>query len=130
MYDLELRADAVQARDLTHQQAMPRIAPLRLGSDLLWSDGRWGARFGLVHARAQNSVPEGQRTTGGYTLWNAGMNYHVHVGPTHWLWFARIDNLTNQVAYSATSILRQSLSEDRVPPLPGRSLRVGVQASF
>ena len=135
VWDIEARADAVQARDLTHAQPMPRIAPMRMGSDLLWANDAWGARFGFVHAWAQNQVPQdaliGQRTTPSYTLWNAGLNYHTHTGPTHWMWFARLDNLTNQVAYNATSILRQSLQDvDRIPPLAGRSLRVGVQASF
>lgn len=134
-WDLEARADAVQARDLTHGQPMPRIAPMRLGSDLLWAKEAWGARLGFVHAWAQNNVPQdalvSQRTTPGYTLWNAGLNYHTHVGRTHWMWFARLDNLTNQVAYASTSILRQSLQdENRIPPMAGRSIRLGVQASF
>lgn len=134
-WDWEARADAVQARDLTHAQPMPRIAPMRLGSDVLWAREAWGARVGFVRAWAQNQVPQdalaANRTTPGYTLWNASMNYHTHTGRTHWMWFARLDNLTNQVAYSSTSILRQSLQdESRIPPLAGRSLRVGVQASF
>lgn len=134
-WDIETRADAVQARDVTHAQPMPRIAPMRLGTDVLWAQDAWGARFGFTHAWAQNDVPQtvsvSQRTTPGYTLWNAGLNYHTHVGPTHWMWFARLDNLTNREAYASTSILRQSLQdENRIPPLAGRSLRVGVQASF
>ena len=134
-WDIEARADAVQARDLTHGQPMPRIAPMRLGADVLWAKEAWGARFGFTHAWAQNDVPQSalvsQRTTPGYTLWNAGLNYHTHVGRTHWMWFARLDNLTNQVAYASTSILRQSLqNENRIPPMAGRSVRVGVQASF
>jgi iron complex outermembrane receptor protein len=134
-WDIESRADAVQARDLTHGQPMPRIAPMRFGSDVLWAQQAWGARFGFVHAWAQNDVPTDalmpERTTPGYTLWNAGLNYHTHVGATHWMWFARLDNLTNQVAYASTSILRQSLQdENRIPPMAGRSVRVGVQASF
>ena len=134
-WDIEARADAVQARDLTHGQPMPRIAPMRFGADVLWAKDAWGARLGFTHAWAQNDVPQSalvtQRTTPGYTLWNAGLNYHTHVGRTHWMWFARLDNLTNQLAYASTSILRQSLqNENRIPPMAGRSLRVGVQASF
>ena len=128
--DLELRADGVQAQDLTHDQPLPRIAPLRVGGDLLWSREGWGARLGLTHAMAQNRVPEGQRSTPGHTLWSLGLNHHTHRGRLHWLWFARLDNLTNQTAYAATSILRQTLAAERVPPLPGRSLRLGLQLSF
>lgn len=127
--DLELRADAVQARDVTHQQAMPRIAPLRLGADALWSRHAWTARVGFLHAAPQNQVPTGGVSTAGYTWWNAGLNYHTHQGPTHWMLFAKLDNLTNQRAYSSTSVLTQTL-RDNAPPLAGRSLKVGAQVSF
>ena len=44
------------------------------------------------------------------------------------LWFAKIDNLSDVLAYSATSILTQT-APGRAP-LPGRSLKLGLQASF
>jgi iron complex outermembrane receptor protein len=127
--DVEWRADAVHAQDLTHQQAMPRMAPLRMGTDAVWSHHAWGARFGFVHAAAQNRVPDNGVTTSSYTLWNASLNYHMHSGPTHWLWFAKLDNLTNQLAYSSTSVLTQTMGSN-APPLAGRSLKVGAQVSF
>jgi iron complex outermembrane receptor protein len=131
--DLELRGDAVHAQDLTHQQAMPRIAPARVGADAVWARNAWGARFGFMHAAAQNRVPDNGVApgvvTGGYTLWNAALNYHMHSGPTHWLLFAKLDNLTNQLAYSSTSVLTQTMGSN-APPLAGRSLKVGAQVSF
>jgi len=127
--DLELRADVVRAQDLTNYSAMPRIAPMRVGADAVWSRHAWGARFGFMHAAAQNRVPDGDITTAGHTLWNAGLNYHTHSGPTHWLLFAKLDNLTNKLAYSSTSVLTQTLREN-APPLAGRSLKVGAQVSF
>ena len=130
--DLELRFDQVRADDLTHQTPMPRMAPLRLGADVLWARDAWGARLGAVHAAAQNRVPDGNLTTPSYTLWHAAVNYHQAVGRSHWLWFAKLDNLTNQVAYAASSILRQTMPAEgkEAPPMAGRSLKLGVQASF
>jgi len=131
--DLELRGDAVRADDLTHGQPLPRIAPVRLGADALWTQNGWGARLGFLHAGAQNRMPTYSNvtpvTTASYTTWNAGMNYHIHSGPTHWMWFAKLDNLTNTLAYSSTSILTQSMGSN-APPLAGRSVKVGLQASF
>jgi iron complex outermembrane receptor protein len=131
--DLELRADAVRAQDLTHNTPMPRIAPMRAGADAVWSRNAWGARFGFMSAAAQNRVPnngsEPGVTTAGYTLWNAGLSYHMHSGPTHWLWFAKLDNITNKLAYSSISVLTQTMGEN-APPLAGRSLKVGAQVSF
>jgi iron complex outermembrane receptor protein len=128
--DLELRADVVRAKDLTHNSYLPRIAPMRMGADAVWSRNAWGARFGFMHAAAQNRVPEGGVTTAGHTLWNAGINYHAHTyGPTHWLLFAKLDNITNKLAYSSTSVLTQTLGSN-APPIAGRSLKVGAQVSF
>lgn len=131
--DLELRADAVRAQDLTHNTPLPRIAPMRLGADAVWSRNAWGARLGFMHAAAQNRVPDNGAnpgvTTAANTLWHAALNYHTHSGPTHWLLFAKLDNLTNQLAYSSTSVLTQTLREN-APPMAGRSLKVGAQVSF
>jgi iron complex outermembrane receptor protein len=128
--DLELRADVVRAKDLTHHSDLPRIAPMRLGADVLWSLNAWGARFGFMHAAAQNRVPNGSVATAGHTLWHAGVNYHAHAsGPTHWLLFAKLDNITDKLAYSSTSVLTQTMGTN-APPLAGRSLKVGVQVSF
>jgi len=44
------------------------------------------------------------------------------------LWYARLDNATDTLAYSATSILTQTVPGK--VPLPGRSLKVGVQLMF
>jgi iron complex outermembrane recepter protein len=132
--DLELRGDIVRADDLTNGRPMPRIAPMRLGADALWSKNAWGARFGFMHAGAQNRMPYYSNvtpvTTAAYTLWNAGLNYHAHNGPTHWMFFAKLDNLTNKLAYSSTSSLTQTMTSSLAPPLAGRSLKLGLQASF
>jgi iron complex outermembrane recepter protein len=128
--DLELRADVVRAKDLTHNSYLPRIAPMRVGADAVWSRNAWGARFGFMHAAAQSCVPDGGVITAGHTLWNAGINYHAHTyGPTHWLLFAKLDNITNKLAYSSTSVLTQTLGTN-APPIAGRSLKVGAQVSF
>ena len=132
--DLELRGDMVRADDLTNGRPMPRIAPMRLGADALWSKNAWGARFGFMHAGAQNRMPyiTGVTTvpTAAYTMWNAGLNYRAHSGQTNWMFFAKLDNLTNKLAYSSTSSLTQTMSSSLAPPLAGRSLKLGLQASF
>ncbi len=131
--DLELRADVVRAQDLIHNSPLPRIAPMRVGADAVWSRNAWGARFGFMHSAAQNRVPNNGADPGiptaGHTLWNAGLNYHTHSGPTHWLLFAKLDNITNKLAYSSTSVLTQTM-RDNAPPIAGRSLKVGAQVSF
>jgi len=126
--DLDWRADTVRATNVTSGQPLPRIAPVRVGASLIYGQGPWSARIGFDHHARQDRVPAGELETGGYTLWHAGLTYRMKAGPSNLLWYARLDNAGDKLAYSATSILTQS-APGRVP-LAGRSLKVGVQASF
>ena len=77
---------------------------------------------------AQTRVPASDRATAAYTLWSASASYRVKTGPATLLWFARWDNITNKLAYSASSVLTTTAFGKA--PLPGRSLKLGLQASF
>ena len=126
--DLALRWDTVRADNTSTGQPLPRIAPVRLGATLLWEEGPWGARLGLDQIAAQDRVPEGQLATDGYTLWNAALTYRTRAGRSNLLWYARLDNIGDTLAYSATSILTQT-APGKVP-LPGRNLKAGLQIAF
>ena len=126
--DLALRADMVKATNLSNGQRLPRIAPFRLGATLKYASGPLGANIGFDYLAAQKRVPTGDRQTAAYALWNAGVNYRVTTGPVNTLIYARLDNLTNKLAYTATSILTTTVFPNA--PLPGRSLKVGLQAVF
>ncbi|MDO9359353.1 MAG: TonB-dependent receptor [Polaromonas sp.] len=127
--DLSLRGDVVRATNLDNGQPLPRIAPWRVGASLLWASGPWGASLGFDHLAAQKRVPAPPTgVTGAYTLWNTAATYRVKAGPTSLLWYARLDNITDKLAYSATSVLTSTAFPKA--PLPGRSLKVGLQASF
>ena len=101
---------------------------MRPGATLAWGQGAWGARFGVNHVAAQNDVAPGQPVTHAYTLVNASLSYRQKVGATDLLWFARLDNIGDKLAYSATSILTQTAPGKA--PLPGRNYKVGLQANF
>ncbi len=126
--DLALRGDLVRAKNTSNGQNLPRIAPARVGATLNWATGPWGASLGFDRSAAQNRVATGDRTTAGYTRWNAAVTYKQAAGPANLLWYAKLDNLTNQLAYSATSVLTTTAFPKS--PLPGRSLKVGLQAAF
>jgi iron complex outermembrane receptor protein len=127
--DVQWRADVVRATNLDSGEPLPRIAPARLGATLVWGVGPFGARLGFDHALAQRRVPAtGQRATDAYTLWNAALTFKQQAGASQLLWFARVDNLTNELAYSASSVLTTTAFPKA--PLPGRSLKVGMQVAF
>ncbi|MFC5520907.1 TonB-dependent receptor [Polaromonas jejuensis] len=126
--DLALRGDVVRATNLSNGQPLPRIAPMRLGASLLWASGPWGSSVGFDHSLAQNRVAAGQRATSAYTLWNLATTYRMKAGASSLLWYAKVDNLTNQLAYSAASVLTTTAFPKA--PLPGRSLKLGLQVAF
>ena len=126
--DLDWRADTVRATNLSTGEPLPRMAPLRVGSTLAYAQGPWSAKLGADWHAAQNRVPTGSVATGAYTLLNASLSYRQNLDATVLHWFVRLDNLTDQLAYSATSILTSTAFGKS--PLPGRSLKLGVQASF
>lgn len=126
--DLELRADRVRAVNLDTGQPLSRIAPARAGATLVWAKGAWGARLGVDHSARQTRVAPGELATPGYALWNAALTWRMKAGAANLLWFARLDNAGDRLAYSATSILTQTAPGKS--PLPGRSVKLGVQAVF
>jgi iron complex outermembrane receptor protein len=127
--DLQWRADAVRGTNRSTSGPLPRLAPWRAGATLVAARGRWTASAGFDHHGRQLRVPAGDLPTPGYTFWNAAATYRMPgQGGVEWLWFARLDNATDRLAYAATSLLTQT-APGRVP-LPGRSLRAGVQATF
>ena len=126
--DLELHGDVLRATNTTTGEGLPRIAPSRLGASLQWGAGPWGARIGFTHASAQDNLPAGQLKTEAYTLWNAAATYRQTLGKSTLQWYARLDNITDTLAYSASSILTQTAPGKA--PLPGRNLKVGLQVAF
>jgi iron complex outermembrane receptor protein len=126
--DLDWRADTVRATNSSTGEPLPRIAPMRLGATLVHGQGPWSAKLGADWHAAQQRVPEGSVATGAYTLVNASVSYRQKLDATVLNWFARLDNLTDQRAYSASSILTSTAFGKS--PLPGRSFKLGVQATF
>ncbi|OYU45783.1 MAG: TonB-dependent receptor [Burkholderiales bacterium PBB4] len=126
--DLGLRADMVQADNTTTGQPLPRIAPVRLGASLAWAQGPWNVKLDAKHVMQQDRVPLGENLTGAATMLNASLSYHQVLPSADLLWFAKLDNLGDTLAYSASSILTQTAPGKA--PLPGRSLRLGVQVKF
>ncbi|QYX50806.1 TonB-dependent receptor [Pseudomonas sp. S07E 245] len=123
-FALELSGDYTRANNLDTGEPLPRIAPLRLNSGLLWSLDRWQARVDVQHAASQQRKPSNETSTDGYTTLGASVGYRFDVGQSQWLAFVRGENLTNQTVRYASSILRD------IAPAPGRSVEVGLRTSF
>ena len=73
-------------------------------------------------------MPAGLIGSDATTLWNSALSYRTKVASVETLWFVRLDNMIDALAYSPTSVLTQT-APGKVP-LPGRSVKLGLQASF
>ena len=122
-WQLRLFADGVDAK-LDAGGRLPRIAPGRVGSDLVWQQGPWRARLGAVRVATQNDVAVGESATEGYSLVDAGLEYHFDLGNVGWELFVEGRNLGDREARQHTSYLKD------YAPLPGRNLMSGVRISF
>jgi iron complex outermembrane receptor protein len=123
-FALELSGDYTRAKNLDTGEDLPRIAPLRLNSGLLWEKDQWQARVDLQHAASQHRVPDNESGTAGYTTVGASAGYHFDIGASQWLAFVKGENLTNQTVRYASSILRD------IAPAQGRSVEVGLRTTF
>ncbi|MBL8512026.1 MAG: TonB-dependent receptor [Betaproteobacteria bacterium] len=126
--DLEAKADYVRADDRTNRQPLPRIAPLRLTTGLIGRFHTWEARAELLSVSKQNRVARDDALgpTSGYTFLNAALTYNFQAPKLSGLLFLRGNNLTDRKAFNASSIdtIRA------LAPLPGRSIKAGVQLNF
>ena len=127
LWDLKFRADSVRASNLDTGEALPRIAPFRWGASLSRQSGPWRWSLGMDKAQAPR-LASTQVATAGYTLWNTQLSYRQTIQANQAVWYFKVDNLTDQLAYSASSILTSTAFGKS--PLPGRSFKLGVQASF
>ncbi|WP_211946911.1 TonB-dependent receptor [Cupriavidus yeoncheonensis] len=122
--DFEARADYVRGENRNTGEPLPRLAPLRLGGALVYGAGPWGARVDVTYAARQTRVPANDTPTDAYTLLSLALTYKFKTSGTQTLVYLRGDNLTNQEARNASSILRD------IAPLPGRSVKVGFRTMF
>ena len=133
LWDLKLRADSVRASNLDTGEALPRIAPFRWGTSLSRQSGPWRWSLGMDKAQAPR-LASTQVATAGYTLWNTQLSYRQTIQANQAVWYLKLDNLTDQLAYPATSVLTTTAADTVTgrpkAPLPGRNIKLGLQLYF
>ena len=133
LWDLKLRADSVRASNLDTGEALPRIAPFRWGTSLSRQSGPWRWSLGMDKAQAPR-LASTQVATAGYTLWNTQLSYRQTIQANQAVWYLKVDNLTDQLAYPATSVLTTTAADTVTgrpkAPLPGRNIKLGLQLYF
>lgn len=121
--NLNLSGDYVRATNLTTGDALPRIAPLRLGAGLHYQKNSFGARVDVLHAFAQNRTAANELATDGYTDVSALVSYKLPTKLNIEL-FAKANNLLNQEIREHTSILKD------IAPQGARAVLIGLRSDF
>lgn len=124
--DASAGLDLVHGDNLDTGEPLPRIAPRRVTAGLEAAQGAWRLGVGLRHAAEQTRVPATDTATASHTMLNVWLTWKNRLGPTEATWYAKLDNATDELAYSASSIATMR----PLAPLPGRALAAGVRLAF
>ncbi len=120
-----LFGDMVRARfEDGANRNLPRIAPYRVGAKLDANWQRWHGLVEFVHVGSQDDVAQFETPTGGYNMLNLGTHYTTRIGGVPAQFYARINNATNELAFSHTSFIKNAA------PLAGRNLTAGLRLVF
>jgi len=121
--DLKLRGDYVRATNRDNGDALPRIAPLRLGAGLHYQKASFGARVDVLRAFNQNRTADNELATDGYTNLSALVTYKLPTKLNIEL-FAKANNLLNEEIREHASFLKD------ISPQGERSVLVGFRSDF
>jgi iron complex outermembrane recepter protein len=136
--DVSGKLDVSRALNTDTNQPLPRIAPLRFNVGLDVASSTWSGRVEVDRAAAQNRVPATDVATPGYTLLNLSLTRRFafsafgrtdstgSTGSTDAVWFFKLNNAANTLAYSAGAI--PTVRE--LAPLAGRSFKTGIRLAF
>lgn len=123
---LTLFGDHVRARldDGLGNRSLPRIPARRVGLRLNAEWQGWTGMAEVYRMDSQRRVADYESITPGYTMVNLGGGYKTKFNGVDTLFYLRVNNLTNKLAFSHTSFIKDAA------PLRGRSITVGARMTF
>ena len=124
--DLSGKLDLTRGINANTGEALPRLSPMRIAVGLDVGLGSWAGRVDVEHSARQDRVPANDTATPAYSIVNLSLTRKFQLGESDALWFVKLGNLGNTLAYNASTVdtIRSLV------PLPGRSLKTGVRFTF
>lgn len=117
--------DYVQAELKNSDDNLPRIPPSRLGARYEWNAGDISADIEYYRTFDQDEISDFETETPGYNMFNATISYQFDMSNEQSVeLYARGTNLTNELAFSHTSFVKDQ------SPLRGRNIVLGVRYQF
>ncbi|OYO26765.1 TonB-dependent receptor [Janthinobacterium sp. PC23-8] len=103
---------------------LPRIPARRLGMKLDANWQNWNGVAEFYRVGKQDKVAAFETSTPGYNMLNLSASYNTRLAGTPTQFYLKANNLTNELAYSHTSFIKNAA------PLTGRNLTAGVRLTF
>jgi iron complex outermembrane receptor protein len=103
---------------------LPRIPPMRFGTELHWEQGNWHAELGATYYSKQDKIADFETQTDAYTIVSAAFNYYLSLSSIDMKFYLKANNLTNELATVHSSFLKDDA------PLPARSFVLGTKVNF
>ncbi|MDN4502772.1 TonB-dependent receptor [Alteromonadaceae bacterium BrNp21-10] len=103
---------------------VPRIPPLRVGSELHFENHNWHAELGVSHYTKQSNIATYETATPAYTLVSASVNYYLNTDTVDLTFFVKGQNLMDEYATVHSSFIKD------IAPLPGRGISIGIKAQI
>lgn len=122
-FTLNLWGDSVRG-ELDDGGNLPRIPPVRLGTELIYQSKGWEVELAVAHYFEQDEVADLETTTDAYTLVDAELAYTFSGDLGGMTVYLKGMNLTDEEARVHTSFLKDQA------PLPGRGFRFGLRGTF
>lgn len=122
-WTLTLWGDSIRGK-LDDGGNLPRIPPVRLGSQLRYESNGWATEVGVSHYFEQDKVAELETSTDAYTLVDAELAYTFTASNSDLTVYLKGSNLTDEEARVHSSFLKNQA------PLPGRGFSLGLRGMF
>jgi iron complex outermembrane receptor protein len=116
----------VRGSNRSSGQALARIPPLRARLGLEATYGAWSAGANVRHLARQDRVPASDVPTRSANLLELSLGWRQRWGASDALWFARLDNVTDELAFNAAALR----TARELSPLPRRSATLGLRVAF
>ena len=125
---LSAYGDMVRGENKTESTNLARIPAARLGIGFEVQQEKLDFGMKLTRSLKQDRVAahgdHSEEPTAAYTVVNAFASYDVDFGDSVGEFFIKGNNLTDELAYNHSSVLKQ------YAPLPGRSVELGLKFDF
>ncbi len=125
LVDLTLFGDYTRGTLSAGNGNVPRMPPLRFGTQIDYAKDKWSTYFRVTRGQAQEYAGENETETSGWVLMNVGVQYEAKsFADSKLLFYLKGNNLLDQDIRNSTSYLKN------FAPEPGRGVQLGFQISY